>query len=153
MRKCLCVLQRLCLIWYEETTVMKTTRQKNANEPTVVDPTQRLIELQALAQMQIAKTDERMARADERMARVEQRMDERMARVDEQAAERMARIDERMARADERMARADERFNQLAQETKESVQRLERAFASAIRMLEALPDAVREKIGFAAAPS
>ena len=81
---------------------------------------ERLIELQALAQMQIAKADERMARADERMAR-----------------------------ADERMARTDERFMRLEQEGNERFRRLEQAFATVMRMLETLPDAVREKIGFA----
>ena len=71
---------------------------------------ERLIELQALAQMQIAKADERLAHADERFARMEQE--------------------------------GNERFR-----------RLEQAFATVMRMLEGLPDAVREKIGFATAKS
>jgi len=77
------------------------------------DPIKQLIELQALAQMQIAKADERIARADERMART------------------------------------DERFAKLDQESKERFARIERTLAALVRMLEHLPDAVREKIGFA----
>jgi len=76
---------------------------------------QRLIELQAVAQMQIAKADERMARADERFAHLQQSIGERFARIDERFAH------------------------------------IEQAIAALARMLEALPDAVREKIGFAAA--
>jgi hypothetical protein len=80
---------------------------------------ERLVELQALAQMQIAKGDERMARADERFARLEQEGTERRA--------------------------------QLQRESTERFHSLEQAFATVMHMLESLPDAVREKIGFAAA--
>jgi hypothetical protein len=80
---------------------------------------ERVIELQALAQMQIAKADERMARADERFARLEQEGNERLAA--------------------------------LQRESNERFRRLEQSFATVMRMLETLPDAVREKIGFATA--
>jgi len=50
---------------------------------------ERLIELQALMQMQITKADERMARWDERMAR----SDERFAKLEQELNERFARID------------------------------------------------------------
>jgi hypothetical protein len=76
---------------------------------------ERLLELHAMAQMQIAKADERMARSDERFTHLEESMNERFARV-------------------------DERFV-----------RLEQAIATVVRMLEELPEAVRDKIGFAAA--
>ena len=75
----------------------------------------RLIELQAVAQLQIAKADESKAAADKRMAR------------------------------------AEERFNRLEQETKDEFQRLLEVIGTVMQMLERLPDAVREKIGFAAA--
>ena len=87
---------------------MRAKRAVPSNGARTDGVVERLIELQALAQMQIAKADERMARADERFARLEQE--------------------------------GNERF-----------QRLEQAFATVMRLLEALPDAVREKIGFATA--
>jgi hypothetical protein len=88
---------------------------------------ERLIELQTLMQMQISKADERMARSDERMAR----SDERLARLEQELNQRFARIDERFARIDERFAH------------------IEQVLGSVVRMIEALPDAVRDKIGFA----
>lgn len=75
---------------------------------------QRLIELQAIAQTQIARSDERMARADERAAHHEREI-------------------------------AD-----LRRETDDRFARIEQSLAALVRMLERLPDAIREKIGFAA---
>jgi hypothetical protein len=62
----------------------------------------------------------------------------------------IARAEERMARADERMARAEERFVKLEQESSEHFARIERTLAALVRMLEQLPDAVREKTGLSA---
>ena len=87
---------------------MRAKRAAPSNGARADSVVERLIELQALAQMQIAKADERLAHADERFARIEQE--------------------------------GNERFR-----------RLEQAFATVMRMLEGLPDAVREKIGFATA--
>ena len=86
---------------------MKSSRRKSSADPQI-DPTARLIELQAIAQLQIAK-------------------------------------------ADERMARAEESFNRLERETKDEFQRLLQVIGTVMQVLERLPDAVREKIGFAAA--
>jgi chromosome segregation ATPase len=69
---------------------------------------------------------ERLARSDERLAR----MDERFARMDERLAERFAAIDERFARIDSELA-----------DIKAILLRHEQTLA-------ALPDAIRDKIGF-----
>jgi flagellar motility protein MotE (MotC chaperone) len=84
----------------------------------------RVVELQALAQMHIAKADERLARADERFAKIEQENHERWARLDE-----------------ERRRVERELRNEIA-ETKAVLQTL-------VKIVTGLPDAVREKIGFA----
>ena len=84
-----------------------------SKQPVRFNPIKQLIDLQALAQMQIAKADERMARNDERFAKLEQETKESFTRV-------------------------EERFS-----------RLEQGLAAIVRMLEQLPDALREKIGFA----
>jgi hypothetical protein len=98
---------------------MRAKRAASSRRPRSDGLVERVIELQVMAQMQIAKADERMARADERFARLEQENNERCAR--------------------------------LEQESNERFQRLEQAIATIMRMLEALPDAVREKMGFATA--
>lgn len=108
---------------------MRAKRTGPSNGAGANGQVERLIELQALAQMQIAKADERLDRADERMAR----------------------DDERTARADERFIQLERRWTALQHENSERLQRLEHAIATLMRMLEGLPDAVREKIAFATA--
>ncbi|MCS6953187.1 MAG: hypothetical protein RMK57_11165 [Bryobacterales bacterium] len=77
-----------------------------------------------------------LGRMQERFAH----MDERFARIDE----RFARIDERFARIDERFARIDERFAHIEAE----LSAIKAILLRHERMLEALPEAVRQKIGF-----
>jgi predicted nuclease with TOPRIM domain len=92
-----------------------------------------LIQNQATFLGHLTEMDKRFARMDERFAR----MDERFARMDE----RFVQMDERM---EERFARTDERFARIEAE-------LETIKAILLRheqMLEALPEAIRKKIGF-----
>ena len=65
------------------------------------------------------------------------RSDERFARADE----RFARADER---SDERFARADERFSRIEAELAE----IKAILLRHEQMLQALPEAVRQRIGF-----
>jgi len=66
-----------------------------------------------------------------------------------------ARMDERFARSDERFARSDERLAQLERRTDERFARIEAELTEIKRILlhhevvlEALPEAIRQKIGF-----
>jgi len=77
---------------------------------------ERLLELQAMAQMQIAEAEERFARLG-------------------------GSINQHSARIDGRLARVDGRFAHL-----------EQAITTVFCVLEELPRAVRDKIGFAAKP-
>ena len=78
---------------------------------------------------------------------------DRLLALLEMAQMQIAKADERMARNDERMARNDERYLELQQEIKEHVVRTEQMAATVFRMLEKLPEAVRETIGFRHSPA
>jgi chromosome segregation ATPase len=67
-----------------------------------------------------------------------------MAKTDE----RMAKTDERMAKTDERMAKTDERRAEIDREIAERFARIEALLLEHNRLLQALPEAVRAKIGF-----
>lgn len=67
-----------------------------------------------------------------------------IAQIEHSTAERFARVDERFARIDERLARIDERFARMEQDMTSMV----RVLAEHSRLLERLPEAVRDKIGF-----
>lgn len=75
------------------------------------------------------------------------RMDERFARADE----RFAKMDERFAKMDERFAKIDERFVQIDERFARIEAELEAIKAILLRheqMLQNLPEAIRQKIGF-----
>jgi archaellum component FlaC len=61
-----------------------------------------------------------------------------------QMQERFAHIDERFARIDERFARIDERFARIETE----LEAIKSILIRHEQILEALPEAVRQKIGF-----
>lgn len=121
---------------------MKSRPRTSRNGGSPDETLRQLLQLQALAQMQIAKADERVVNVDQRIAHV----DERIAKADE----RSAKADERIARAEERIARAVERGERLRQENNELFLRLMQEIGALKLMLERLPEAVREKIGFGA---
>lgn len=102
-----------------------------------------LIQNEAAFLAHLSRMDERFARMDERIARA----DERFARADDRFAkmdERFAKMDERFAKIDERFVKIDERFARIESE-------LEAIKAILLRheqMLQNLPEAIRQKIGF-----
>lgn len=81
-----------------------------------------LIEAQALSQLQIAKAFERIAEVEQRVAGFEQRMAGFEQRMDE--------FDARLVRVEERLGRVEETLNML------------------VTLIQALPDAVKDRIGF-----
>lgn len=60
-----------------------------------------------------------------------------LAQIEQATSERFARIDERLARIDERLARMEQDMTSMV-----------RVLAEHSRLLERLPEAVRDKIGF-----
>lgn len=65
-----------------------------------------------------------------------------MAENEHSTSERFARIDDRFARIDERFARIDERFARIEQDMTAVL----RVLAEHSRLLERLPEAVRDKL-------
>ena len=73
----------------------------------------------------------------------------RMANIDE----RVAKMDERFAKTDERFLKIDERFANTDRINSERFARIEALLLEHNRILTALPEVIREKIGFKAPPS
>jgi hypothetical protein len=115
-----------------------------ARKRTPGNGSQRLEEAMALLIQNQASLLERLSETDQRFAR----MDERSARSDERFARIEERMDERFARIDQRFERIDQRFERLEADLAAILQVL----AEHSRILERLPDAVREKIGFKPQP-
>lgn len=81
------------------------------------------------------------------------RLEEAMALLIHNQAEFVAELRETNSQhreADKRMAEADKRMTDIQQENRERFARIEALLLEHNRMLQALPDAVRQKIGFAA---
>jgi hypothetical protein len=97
------------------------------------------------------RTDEKMAKSAAEMAETQRRADERSARNDE----RTAQVEARIARAEERMARNEELHNELRRhsdelffEVSKKMDRIEATLELHSKVLDRLPDAIRQQIGF-----
>ena len=104
------------------------------------------------AMASLARTVEETRREmAEKMAESQRRMDESQRRTDD----RIALAHERTAQAEVRMARAEEQHNELRRHTDEMVfelskkiDRIEAVLSEHTKVLERLPDAIRQQIGF-----
>jgi chromosome segregation ATPase len=141
---------------------MATKKTSNGTLESVIrDLARDLAESQRRTEESQRRTDERIARAEERMAQVDERRaqtDERIAR----AEERMAQVDERRAQTDERVAQIDERHSDLRRHSDElffeiskinaqimkRLDRIETVLEEHTKVLERLPEAIRERVGF-----
>jgi len=104
---------------------------------------------------------ERQRRADERAARNEDLIAQAL-QIAAKADARSAKAEERMAHADERMAQIDERHSDLRRHSDElffelskinaqiikRLDRIEATLEEHSRVLERLPEAIRERVGF-----